>query len=127
MQSPDFPKQVYKTAGEPYVWFTGMGLTIGLLMVISLLSLIVMHGFQAFWPQRVAQIVLKNTSSADVKGSKVIAGKITKKRQKILRTLSPEPDGEAPTRGRPSGSYSVATRMPTGFRYAITTMPIMSR
>jgi phosphate transport system permease protein len=96
MQSPDFPKQVYKTAGEPYVWFTGMGLTIGLLMVISLLSLIVMHGFQAFWPQRVAQIVLKDTSSADVKGSKVIAGKIIKKRQKILRTLSPEPDGEAP-------------------------------
>jgi phosphate transport system permease protein len=93
--SPHSPKQAHKTAGEPYVWFTGMGLTIGLLMVVFLLGLIVVNGFQAFWPQRVAQIVLKDTSPVDVKGSKVIAGKIVKKRQKTLRTLRPEQHGKA--------------------------------
>lgn len=87
---PNRTKSVQQTAGEPYVWFTGMGLTVGLLMVIALLGLIVMNGFQAFWPKRVAQIVLKDTSTVDLKGSKVIAGEIIKKRQKTLRTLNRE-------------------------------------
>jgi phosphate transport system permease protein len=94
MQRPDISKQVHKTAGEPYVWFTSMGLTIGLLMVMSLLGLIVVNGLQAFWPKRVVQMVLKDTSSTDVKGAKVIAGEIVKKRQKTLRTLTPEPDAK---------------------------------
>ena len=87
---PDATKQAQQTAGEPYVWFTGMGLTMGLLMVIALLGLIVVNGFQAFWPKPVAQITLKATSSAEVKGSKVIAGEIIKKREKTLRTLTSE-------------------------------------
>ncbi|WP_089936045.1 phosphate ABC transporter permease PstA [Candidatus Entotheonella palauensis] len=96
MQSfPDRAKKVRQTAGEPYVWFTGMGLMVGLLMVIFLLGLIVVNGFQAFWPKRVAQVMLKETSPVDVKGSKVIAGEIIKKRQKTLRALTREQDGGA--------------------------------
>ncbi len=75
-----------RTTGEPYVWFTGMGLTIGLLMVMYLLGLILINGFDAFWPKRVAQVVLKETSSASIKGSKIIAGEIIKQRQKSGRT-----------------------------------------
>ncbi len=94
MQSPsDRTKRAQQTVGEPYVWFTGMGLTVGLLMVIFLLSLIVMNGFQAFWPKRVAQIALKATSSVDIKGSKIIAGEVIKKRQKTLRAISSHQDG----------------------------------
>jgi phosphate transport system permease protein len=95
MQNPLKSKQVHKTVGEPYVWFTGMGLTVGLLMVVFLLGLIVVNGFRAFWPQRVAQIVLKDSSPVAIKGSKVVAGEIVKQRQKILRTLNPESEGNA--------------------------------
>ncbi|ETW97622.1 MAG: hypothetical protein ETSY1_21900 [Candidatus Entotheonella factor] len=103
MQSSlDSPQNVQSTAGEPYVWFTGMGLTVGLLMVIALLGLIVANGFQAFWPKRIAQIVLKETSSVDIKGSKVVAGEIVKKRQKTLRTFSREQDGDAQQDTRPT-------------------------
>jgi phosphate transport system permease protein len=90
---PDTTKRAQQTAGEPYVWFTSMGLTVGLFMVLSLLGLIVVHGFQAFWPKLVAQVVLKDTSPVDVKGSKVFAGEIIKKRQKIMHTLTRESDG----------------------------------
>ncbi len=96
MQIQDSTRSVQQTAGEAYVWFTGMGLTVGLLMVIYLLGLILVNGFEAFWPKRVAQIVLKDTSPVDLKGSKVIAGEIVKKRQKTVRTLTREQDGSAP-------------------------------
>ncbi len=96
MQSPpDRTQRAQQTAGEPYVWFTGMSLTVGLFMVLFLLSLIVANGFQAFWPKRVAQVVLKDTSSVNIKGSKVIAGQIIKKRKKTLRTLTSEPESNA--------------------------------
>ncbi len=91
---PDRTQSARQTAGEPYVWFTGMGLAMGLLMVIALLGLIVANGFQAFWPKRVAQVTLKANSTDDVKGSKVIAGEIIKKRHKTLRTLTRESDGQ---------------------------------
>ena len=96
MQSLDSPKQVHKAFGEPYVWFTGMGLTIGLFMVIGLIGLIVINGFQAFWPRRVAQVVLKDASAANLKGSKIVAGEIIKTRPKTLRAPSNGQDGDAP-------------------------------
>lgn len=94
-RAPDRTQSAQQTAGEPYVWFTGMGLAMGLLMVIALLGLIVANGFQAFWPKRVAQVTLKATSTDDVKESKVIAGEIIKKRRKTLRTLTRDSDDQA--------------------------------
>ena len=44
------PEKV-KAAGEPFVWFTSMGLTIGLVMVVCLLSLIAVDGIEVFWPR----------------------------------------------------------------------------
>ena len=44
--------------GEAWVWFTGLGLIIGLGMVIGLLSLVLVNGITVFWapPVPVAQI-----------------------------------------------------------------------
>ena len=76
--------------GEPYVWFTGMGLALGLLMVMYLLGLIVVNGFNAFWPKPVAMLQLREESPARLKQSNALAGEIVKQRQKIVRTLSSE-------------------------------------
>ena len=93
MQLSDNTKRTHKTAGEAYVWFTGMGLTIGLLMVLGLLSLILVNGFNAFWPKRVAQIVLTDARQVNFRGSKVLAGEIVKQRPKTVRTLEQEASG----------------------------------
>lgn len=55
-------KGIIKTAGEPFVWFTSMGLTVGLSMVVFLLVLIVANGVQVFWPDRILQIKMKDGS-----------------------------------------------------------------
>jgi len=55
-------KGTVKTAGEPLVWFTSMGLTIGLTMVVFLLVLIIVNGAQVFWPGRVLKIQMKDGS-----------------------------------------------------------------
>jgi phosphate ABC transporter, permease protein PstA len=55
-------KPTAKTAGEGFVWFTSMGLTIGLSMVVCLLILIIVNGAQVFWPKRVLQLELKDGS-----------------------------------------------------------------
>ncbi len=116
--SPSDPtKHVKQTVGEPYVWFTGMGLTVGLLMVIALLGLIVVNGFQAFWPKRVAQVVLKDTSQVDLKGSKVIAGEIIKKRQKTLRTLDPEQGSDAQNAGQTEWQLFLGNKDAYGFSF----------
>jgi len=39
--------------GEPWVWFTGLGLIIGLGMVIGLLTLVIMNGVTVFWAPQV--------------------------------------------------------------------------
>lgn len=36
--------------GEPLVWLTAVGLTIGVILTLGLLGLVVMKGFQSFWP-----------------------------------------------------------------------------
>jgi phosphate transport system permease protein len=53
-------KGTAKTPGEGLVWFTSMGLTIGLSMVVFLLILIIVNGAQVFWPKRVMSVELKD-------------------------------------------------------------------
>lgn len=115
--SSERTKRVQQTVGEPYVWFTSMGLAIGLLMVMTLLGLIVANGFQAFWPQRVAQVVLKDTSAVDIKGSKVIAGEVVKKRQKTLRTLTQDQDDGAPDMEPTEWQLYLANKDAYGFSF----------
>ncbi|MFC7339413.1 phosphate ABC transporter permease PstA [Haloferula chungangensis] len=38
--------------GEPLVWLTAAGLAIGVILTLSLLSLVVVKGMESFWPKR---------------------------------------------------------------------------
>ena len=42
-----------KTIGESQVWLTGLGLTFGLAMTVSILGLIIYYGLGVFWPKDV--------------------------------------------------------------------------
>jgi len=44
--------------GESWVWFTGLGLIIGLAMVVGLLSLVVVNGITVFWAPPVPVVKL---------------------------------------------------------------------
>lgn len=78
-------RRLRDTAGEPFVWFTAMGLTIGLTMVLYLLGLIMVEGLDAFWPKRVVQIELRQDSQAGINNSRWLAGEVVKVQQKATR------------------------------------------
>jgi phosphate transport system permease protein len=46
--------------GEPWVWFTSLGLIIGLTMVMGLLGLVLYNGFSVFWAPAVPTIKLSD-------------------------------------------------------------------
>lgn len=71
-----------RSAGEPFVWLTAMGLAIGLLMVVSLLSLILRNGFVVFWPDRIFQLKLTPESEARIGNSPYIGGRLVEEQQK---------------------------------------------
>ena len=74
--------------GEPFVWATAMGLAVGLVMIVYLLGLIVVSGYDAFWPKRVALVELTADSQASLNKAPVLAGEIVKQQQKVTRTVS---------------------------------------
>lgn len=82
-----------KTPGEPFVWFTSMGLAMGLLMVVFLIALIVRNGIGVFWPDEVAVIQLRPGSNAGINGSQTLAGRIVKKQEKIIQIVSKDEKG----------------------------------
>lgn len=44
--------------GEPWVWFTSLGLIVGLVMVVGLLGLVLVNGFAVFWAPPVPTVKL---------------------------------------------------------------------
>jgi len=68
--------------GEPMVWFSGMWLALGLLMIVSLLFIILKNGLTIFWPNKVMQIELVEGSTAAIQGSRTMAGEIRKRQFK---------------------------------------------
>lgn len=76
-----------KSHGEPFVWFTGMGLALGVLMIVSLLALIFVRGLQVFWPAKVAVYRISEASDARIGNSAVLAGYKVMKQQKPVREL----------------------------------------
>lgn len=46
--------------GEPWVWLTAAGLTIGVLMAVSLFLLILIKGASSFWPRRIDLMEVSN-------------------------------------------------------------------
>ena len=70
------------------VWATAMGLTVGLLMVMSLLVLILVNGVTAFWPKRVVYLELAGDSQARLGESPILAGEMVKRQYKAARAAS---------------------------------------
>jgi phosphate transport system permease protein len=65
-------------AGEPFVWATAMGLTVGLAMILYLLGLILVNGYASFWPGRVMQVELTADSRARLNNASLLAGELVK-------------------------------------------------
>lgn len=65
----------FKISDESFVWFSGVGLALGLIMVVFLLTLVLAQGLEVFWPKPVARVTLKDQS--------VLLGEIAKKRPKM--------------------------------------------
>ncbi|MCB1214565.1 MAG: phosphate ABC transporter permease PstA [Deltaproteobacteria bacterium] len=70
-------KQKEKIIGEAYVWLSSLGLSLGILMVLGLLSLIVVRGLEVFWPKPVALLALQD-------GQEVL-GEVVLKQEKRLQ------------------------------------------
>ncbi len=81
-----------KPAGEPLVWFTGMGLSLGLMMIVSLLALILVKGLEVFWPAKIMVLQLKEGSEARLEGADVLAGALVMKQEKPVRVLDAPED-----------------------------------
>ncbi|MDQ3622390.1 MAG: phosphate ABC transporter permease PstA [Verrucomicrobiota bacterium] len=75
-------------AGEPLVWVTSVGLSLGVLMVLGLLAVILINGAKVFWPARVVQVAIKPESPSDFQGKKVFAGAVVKTQERILSNLA---------------------------------------
>ena len=76
-----------RPAGEAWVWFTGMGLCLGLAMVVYLLGLITVKGLEVFWPRRVVLVSLTGAPSEDLGASGQLAGVITREQEKMARVV----------------------------------------
>ena len=48
-----------RPVGEIRIWFTSLGLALGLLMIFGLLGIIVYKGLETFWPKTLYQVELK--------------------------------------------------------------------
>ena len=80
--------------GESFVWFTSMGLTIGLIMVVFLLLMISANGIKVFWPDETAVIKLKEGSSARINDQQYVAGNILKSQERMGSRGSADPQHE---------------------------------
>ncbi|MCS7091489.1 MAG: phosphate ABC transporter permease PstA [Verrucomicrobiota bacterium] len=73
--------QSVRAPGEPWVWFTAVGLTVGLAMILALLALVLVEGLKAFWPRRVVEISLRPTGT-ETEPSRVLVGERIRVRPK---------------------------------------------
>ena len=70
-------------SGEPMVWVTAMGLSVGLLMVVGLLGVIVANGIPVFWPKAIYEWRLRPGVVNPVPGGgDVVVGELAAKRLK---------------------------------------------
>lgn len=104
-----------RASGEHWVWLTGMGLTVGLLMVFALLAVICVNGFLAFWPKRVVYVQLEPNSEQGIQGAPVLGGEITESRTR--RVQRPGPDGQPVIVRLPEWQLHVGNKDTYGFAF----------
>ena len=66
--------------GESHVWLSAMGLSIGLVMVATLLSVIMWNGIEVFWPKRIVEFTV-NKNGKEVH----VGGEIVQRRNKPIQ------------------------------------------
>lgn len=82
-----------KPKGEVWVWFTSMGLAVGLSMVVLLFGLILVRGLTYFWPVPIMQIELREDSLSSFRGHHTFAGALAKTQQRTDRVRVESADG----------------------------------
>jgi phosphate transport system permease protein len=87
MSKKDFLSGDVKPAGESWVWFTSMGLAVGLTMIVFLLGMILYNGLEVFWPKPVSRLELKAGSTAGINEAAVFGGEIVKSQEKPVKVL----------------------------------------
>ncbi|MEY2820434.1 MAG: hypothetical protein RL105_6 [Verrucomicrobiota bacterium] len=60
--------------GEPLVWFTSLGLVVGLVMIAGLLGVVILNGVSVFWAPPAAELRLKD--------GRVVLGQLAQRRVK---------------------------------------------
>jgi phosphate transport system permease protein len=90
MKKADSSSRAFKPAGESWVWFTSMGLGIGLTMIVFLLGMIIYNGLEVFWPKPVVRVELKAGSTAGINAASTFAGEIIKSQTKRTAVIDPE-------------------------------------
>ena len=83
-------KKFFKKAsfGESMVSMTSLGLAIGVMMTVGLLLLIVVKGFESFWPKPIYEISLKQPDANVSIGSKLFGQKVSLKENKSFENNS---------------------------------------
>jgi phosphate transport system permease protein len=107
-----------RPAGETFVWVTGMGLTIGLMMILCLLGLIFFNGITVFWPKRVALVEFREEGTTRFQGSTAITGVITMDKELDARDLPTGSPDEPDPGGRREKQLFVGNRDAFGVSFA---------
>jgi phosphate transport system permease protein len=85
MPEPHTQSKSIRPKGEALVWFTGMGLGVGILLILGLLGIILKNGLAMFWPDTIYQIELVEGSTAGPRAGQDFAGAIALERYKRLQ------------------------------------------
>jgi phosphate transport system permease protein len=107
-----------RPAGETFVWVTGMGLTIGLMMILCLLGLILFNGITVFWPKRIALVEFREDGPTRFNGSTAAAGVITLEKEIDSRDLDPAALRDPDPRVRREKQMFVGNRDAFGVSFA---------
>lgn len=85
MSEPNPSPKPIRPKGEALVWFTGMGLGVGILLIVGLLAIILKNGLSMFWPDTIYQVELVEGSTAGPRTGEDFAGAIALSRYKRLQ------------------------------------------
>ncbi len=85
MPEPHHSFKSIRPKGEALVWFTGMGLSVGILLIIGLLGIILKNGLSMFWPETIYEVQIVEGSTAGPKHGQNFAGAIALERHKRLQ------------------------------------------
>lgn len=85
MPEPQPYSKSIRPKGEALVWFTGMGLGVGILLIVGLLAIILKNGLSMFWPDTIYQVELVEGATAGPTNGKDFAGAIALERYKRLQ------------------------------------------